>query len=281
LKAILTIAIALALPYGAFCVARQAVNDLPARIDSGGHLLRLRVEGEESPPTVVLEIGLGGCLEEWAAVQSEVAKFARIAAYDRLGAHHDVPKLTGIDVAHELHKALENAGLRPPYVLVGQSFGGIYIRIFASLYSDEVVGLVLLDPSQEDFIEWMRINHPAQNFKRSDLEGWPEGLGIEATLQELKAVGPLPDVPTNVVSAAKPSTDALVNEVRPEHIASNKRWVESLPRGRHVVSDKTGHGVQVEQPDLVIDLIREVVVKARQSGDNIAESNPGPQRGQP
>jgi pimeloyl-ACP methyl ester carboxylesterase len=253
---------ALVFPCGSFWLAQRAVDDLPARVDGGGRLLRMRVEGTGSP-AVVLEIGLGGPLEEWAAVQPEVAKLTQVAAYDRLGAHRNAPLLTGVDVARELHAALDKAGVRPPYVLVGQSFGGIYNRIFASLYPNEVVGMVLLDPSQEEFIEWMRVHHPKKEFTKSDLHNWPEGAGILQTLAELKRVGPLPNVPTVVVSAARPSTDPFINEVRPEHTASNKRWVNTLPQGRHIVTDKSGHGVQVEQPDLVIDLIHEVVESAR------------------
>ena len=75
-------------PCGVFWLAQKAASDLPARVDGGGHLLRMRVEGSGSP-TVVCEIGLGGALEEWAAVQPELAKLTRIVAYDRIGSNHD------------------------------------------------------------------------------------------------------------------------------------------------------------------------------------------------
>ncbi len=182
-------------------LARHAAEDLPKRIESNGHLLRIRVEGEGSP-TVVMEIGLGGPLEEWAAVQPEVAKFTRVVSYDRIGSNYHQPSLRGKEIAVELHEALANAHLPPPYVLVGQSFAGVYNRVFASLYPDEVVGLVLLDPAQEKFIDWMKVHHPKEEFSLQSHRNWPEAAGVTATLDELKSSGPLPNVPVVVVSCA-------------------------------------------------------------------------------
>src|SRR5207302_6331055 len=71
-------------------LARRAALDLPRRVDAGGHLVRMRVAGEGSP-VVLFEIGLGGALEEWAAVQPHISRFTGTVAYDRLGSD----RLTG------------------------------------------------------------------------------------------------------------------------------------------------------------------------------------------
>ena len=81
----------LLLPVFLTCVAlglaRQASTDMSGLVDDGdGHRLRIRVRGEGSP-TVVMEIGLGGPLEEWTMVQRDVAKFTRVVSYDRLASH--------------------------------------------------------------------------------------------------------------------------------------------------------------------------------------------------
>lgn len=260
----LLIAFAVCLPCGAILLARQATNDLPIRIDADGHLLRLRVEGNGSP-TVVMEIGLGGPLEEWAAVQSEVARFTRVAAYDRIGSNHLENARSGEEIAKELHAALEKAGVQPPYVFVGPSFGGVYSRLFAVMYPSEVVGLVLLDPSQEEFINWMRTHHPEEEFSKKSHKDWPEANGCQSTLEQLKDSGPLPDVPVFVVTAARPHEGPLWRNVFPVWAASHENWVKTLPQGRHVLAPQSGHGVQVEAPGLVVDLIREVVWKAREA----------------
>jgi pimeloyl-ACP methyl ester carboxylesterase len=249
---------------GVFWLADRAVHDLPSRIDVEGRLLRVRVEGRGSP-AVVLEIGLGGALEEWAAVQPAVARFTKVVAYDRSGAENTQPVLTGREVAIELHAALSRAGVKPPYVLAGQSFGGIYNRIFASMYPDEVSGMVLLDPSQEDFIKWMELNYPAKCIKKSDVENWPEGAGIWATLDELKSSRRLPDVPIIVATGTKPSADSIRIAVLPVWTKSHADWVQSLPHGRHVLVPESGHSVHVEASELVVNLIREVVDQSRKS----------------
>jgi pimeloyl-ACP methyl ester carboxylesterase len=250
-------------PCAGFWLAQEAASDLPARVDSGGHLLRMRVEGTGSP-TVVLEMGLGGALEEWAVVQSELAKITRVVAYDRIGTKRDEPQLTGCDIARELHQALQTAGAEPPYILVGQSFGGVYNRVFASLYPRDVAGLVLLDPSMEDFIAWMTTHYPERQISRKDTVGWPEGAGIWATLEELKTIGPLPDVPTAVVTGARPGNDSLRRKVLPVWIRSHASWVRTRPQGRHILAHDSGHGVHVEAPDTVVRAIREMVVQTKQ-----------------
>ncbi len=254
--------LALALSCVSWRVARQAASDLPEQIDAAGRQMRLRVEGEGSP-TVVLEIGLAGALEENAAVQRGVAQFTRVVALDRIGADHSQPVVTGRQIARELHAALENAHLPPPYVLVGQSFGGIYNRIFASRYPDEVAGLVLLDPAQEEFIAWMKEHYPKEEFSNKKFKNWPEATGVNATLVELKTAGPLPDVPVVVVTAAKPSSDRLSREVRPVWTSMHETWAKSLPHGRHIVTEQSGHGIHVEQPELVVQLVREVIEESR------------------
>lgn len=256
------IALAVLVSIASFWLASRAASDLPLRVETGEHQVRLRVEGHGSP-AVVFEIGLGGALEEWTSVAPRVAEFSRVVSYDRIGGLADTQLLTGTQVAQDLHTALKKAGIVPPYVLVGQSFGGVYVRIFASLYPNEVAGLVLLDPSQEDFIRWMEIHHPTKTISKRNVIGWPEGMGIWKTLDELKSVGPLPDVPVTVVTAARQTDDPLRMETLPVWAKSHEDWVRTLPHGRHVIAPESGHGVQVEAADLVVKLIRETVAQAR------------------
>src|SRR5207253_622579 len=104
----------------------------------------------KSGPTVVLESGLGGGVG-WEQVRIEAGRFARVITYDRagIGQSESGPQpRTARQIAVELRAALTNAGLPPPFVLVGHSMGGPYIRVFAGMYPDEVAGLILVDPTQ-------------------------------------------------------------------------------------------------------------------------------------
>jgi len=104
-------------------------------------------------PTVVLEAGLGGMSSAWAWVQSETAEFSHVVSYDRAGlgwSGPDTTRKTAVQAARRLRGLLHSADTAPPYILVGHSMGGFFIRVFADLYPREVAGLVLVDATHPD-----------------------------------------------------------------------------------------------------------------------------------
>jgi pimeloyl-ACP methyl ester carboxylesterase len=124
-------------------------------VDVGGYRLHLYCLGKnvEGSPTVILEHGLGATSAAWARVQPEIAQTTRVCAYDRAGMGWSDPGPEPRDAEHiatELHSLLQNAGIPGPYVLVGWSFGGLYMRMYAGKYPTEVSGMVLLDSSHPD-----------------------------------------------------------------------------------------------------------------------------------
>jgi pimeloyl-ACP methyl ester carboxylesterase len=126
-------------------------------VDIGGHRLHINCVGQGSP-TVILESGLGTMSADWANVQPEVAETTRVCAYDRAGTGWSEPGPEARDprqIAGELHTLLGNAGIDGPYVLVGHSFGGLYVRMYAARFPKEVKGMVLVDASHPDM--WTRL----------------------------------------------------------------------------------------------------------------------------
>jgi len=126
-------------------------------VDIGGYNLHIHCMGEGSP-TVILETGLGTMSADWANIQPEVASTTRICAYDRAGVGWSDPGLQPRDpqqIAQDLHTLLDEANIPGPYVLVGQSFGGLYVRMYAAQYPEDVVGMVLVDASHPDM--WSRL----------------------------------------------------------------------------------------------------------------------------
>lgn len=125
-------------------------------IDAGGFRLHLQTAGEGSP-TVVFDAALAGTSISWTLVFPEVARFARACIYDRAGLGWSdagpLPRTAG-RIAAELRVVLERAGEQPPFLLVGHSFGGLVMRIFASQFRDDTAGLVLIDPAQPE--DWVR-----------------------------------------------------------------------------------------------------------------------------
>lgn len=107
----------------------------------------------QGSPTVILASGLGDTLEAWTTVQPEIAKFTRVCSYDRAGYgtsdEGPFPR-TSRQIALELEALLRAAGVRPPFLLVGHSFGGYNVRVFRGLFPAQVSGMVLVDSPQED-----------------------------------------------------------------------------------------------------------------------------------
>ena len=140
--------------YENICEARdRRFNRMPGKlVDVGGRKMHLNCSGEGSP-TVVLDSGLGDTYISWRKVQPEISKFTRVCSYDRAGLGYSNPSpqpRTSKVIAGELHTLLHAAAIPPPYVLVGHSMGGYDVRLFASAYRSEVVGMVLVDASHPD-----------------------------------------------------------------------------------------------------------------------------------
>jgi len=126
---------------------------LPGKlIDVGGHRLHLNCIGKRNP-TIIMEAGAGDFSFDWSLVQPKVARLARVCTYDRAGyawSESGPTPRTMQQIVYELHKGLNNAGIKSPYVLVGHSLGGLIVRVFANQYPKEVAGMILVDSSNED-----------------------------------------------------------------------------------------------------------------------------------
>jgi pimeloyl-ACP methyl ester carboxylesterase len=239
------------------------------KVDVGGHNLSLLIGGQGSP-AVIFEGGFGAGIASWSTVQKEVAAFARTVSYDRagLGQSELGPKpRSAKQIATELHVALDTAGVKPPYVLVGHSFGGIYVRVFADMYPKEVVGLVLIDPSQESYNDWLKKNQAAR-LKESEAqiakasEGVrAEGAAIDASYEQALSARIPPQTPVILLSATEDET--MPAAARRLWIEKHEEWISTVPGGRHVVVEKTGHFIQLQRPKLVIDTIRETLNQKR------------------
>lgn len=234
-----------------------------------------------------------------SAVYPGVGRFTRVCSYDRPGTAREggkpttstsVPQPTTprADVA-DLHTLLTTAKVPGPYVLVGWSAGGPIVRIYAGEYPHDVSGLVLVD-AETEFLQ-SRLT-PAQfttflALERKDDEKriaqWKDVERQEPTtvFGQVRAAPPVPDVPVVVLSgdefdprAFRARLPAGAPADYPQvfwraQLASQGDLARKFPGARHLTKTKSDHNIQNNQPQLVIDAVREVVDKARrrQSGE--------------
>jgi pimeloyl-ACP methyl ester carboxylesterase len=201
-------------------------------VDVGGHRLYIDCTGSGTP-AVVLQSGLGEASSYWSRIAPAVAQSTTVCVYDRAGhGRSDVvagPQ-DGIALATDLHTLLERAGVPGPYVLVGHSSGGPYVRVFAARYPDKVAGMVLLDaqpadaftalPDYPSTYQTLRMAYglgpslarigllgvalglPADQSSPAAARGARDELGVlPATLQQAQALTSLGDRPLIVVTA--------------------------------------------------------------------------------
>ena len=242
-------------------------------IDVGGYRLRIEREGKGSP-TVVMDAGLCQVMKTWDRVVSEVAKFAQVVVYDRagLGGSDLGPRpRTSQQNVNELHALLSNAGIAGPYVLVGHSFGGLNVRLYASQYPAEVAGVVLIDASyEEQYLRFAAIKSAGERtiYLRHESGENCEKVNLIASAELIHAAPSFPLVPVAVLTAdpyhGKDSTvDGKWAQLQME---MQSRLARLVSEGKQTIGAGSGHFIQLDQPRVVIDAILTIVTAARDHG---------------
>ena len=217
-----TTALVLAAAVLSAAVAPEQDSDIgppPGRlIDVGGRTLHFICSGAGSP-TIILEAGASAFAIDWSLVQPEVARRNRVCSYDRAGSGWSQPRGevdTPARIVRDLHAALAAAGEKPPYVLVGASMGGVYVRLYQLEYPTEVAGLVFVDPSTEDGLFTMY-----------------QGKGVEiASLTAEQLLTTMPSGPVQVPRRQAQTGapfDRLSRELYEIRVKLEQRLIDSIP----------------------------------------------------
>ena len=240
-------------------------------IDVGGHRIEILRSGQGTP-TVVFESGIAD-FRLWSAVQPRVAAFAGTVSYSHSGiggSQASGGSRAPDRVVQELHDLLAQAAVRPPYVLVGHSMGGLYARLFAIKYPNEVSGLVLVDGAHERQVrEFTRLDSAFLRIREAGLKSLApgpraemDGLATILSSGDLGTTDKLPDVPMVVLTSTR-STPPTIPGAAKAWRAMHEEIFRSTTYGMHIVTARSGHLIQKDEPDLVVNAIRWVVDAAK------------------
>jgi pimeloyl-ACP methyl ester carboxylesterase len=287
------VAVAQAATFPTAASPSAADGDFAGRVNiGGGRKLYLACRGTGSP-TVILEAGYPNDADIWSvavshppAVLPGVAAFTRVCAYDRPGTFLDashrsrsdpvpMPR-TARDIVADLHALLRAAHVPGPYVLVGHSLGGLLVRLYASTYPRQVVGLVLVDATSEKLkallgpVRWAAIlrfaNQPPPGLAHYRER---ETVNLDASIAQMQAAKPLRRLPLVVLSAGRfdipPTLLGGLSAAAYERILrESQNYLARLEPGTpHIIARASGHYIQLQQPELVIRAVRQVVQKVR------------------
>lgn len=243
------------------------------RIDIGGYKLHLRIEGS-AEPTVVIDSGCGGTAAEWKSIQHQVARVSRVVAYDRAGCGLSDPgplPRTSSRMATELELLLAVANIEGPLVLVGQSLGGMNVRMFATRNLQRVAGMILIDAAHEDAFRRLPrpyVQYEKRQMKRGSGIGRNETDAITVSSSELrKSARSLGSIPLKVLTAGvkwmdRPRGTPL--EPLSEAWLELQRDLASLSSsGIHEIVEDAGHSIHHDRPDVVIAAITSMVREIR------------------
>lgn len=257
------------------------VNGRNMRIQTGG--LEQRRAGQ---PVVILESGLGSTSGAWKPVLSDIARLGPVLAYDRSGlgeSEFDNARPTLRHVGETLHALLQTAHIAPPYVLVGHSWGGAYIRGFADLYPIEVVGVVFLEATdfertREEEAAELPLGSPEASGSPPQVPDGPPGTRAEveqlledgstgfAALRAMRLPTTLPIavVVGGALSPTLPPGNATteMRAFKRLQIKHQAAWVLASRSGLFLMSSQSGHYVMADDPALVLQAITHVLKHA-------------------
>jgi len=258
----------------------------PGSIDLGGRRLAFNRQGDGAP-TVVLEAGLATESGDWQPVADGVAAFTRVLWYDRAGrgASDPAPRpRSAAALVDDLHALLHMPGVRDgPVVLVGHSFGGLLVRLYAHRHRRDVAALVLVESMHEDqfatlgpaFSAASDGESPALTAMRAfwtggwrDPSGNPEGVDLAASLDEVRAAAALDALPLCVLSAGSFLGRELFAPPDGERLQAlwgglQNRLAALSSDVEQVLVESSGHFMQHDAPQVVVQTVQRLVERLR------------------
>lgn len=260
------------------------------RYDVGGYSIHMLCKGQ-GEPTVLIDAGLGDDSSDWFDIQNQSSLDTRTCVFDRPGygwSDAGPQPRNSLIISNEISKLVQKAKIPGPFVLVGHSFGGYNMRVFAANHPNQIAGMVLVDASHESQYEKLNINLPKLIDRKGNILILPKSSdlisekaqalrerAIHAARAEISALyqsslqvkryHDIPRVPLVVISRGLSEW-----KNREDAEAREKIWVELQqdlwklsPLSQHIFANYSGHDIHLDQPELIVAAIADVVNMSR------------------
>lgn len=225
-------------------------------------------------PAVIFESGLGDRFQLWNSVIGNISQITKVYAYNRnspsdsdSGSEFTTSK-TSRDIAAALRNRLSKAGIKPPYILTGHSYGGLYVLKYAEMYPKEVAGIVLVDGRPAKFTQScnrLNLGNCSIPFLVQSLQAPHDKKEIRG-IPETEDSSPVPSsfgtTPITVISSTVPPT-GYSKKYQAHWITMQRNFAESLKNGRFVSALGARHKIHKDRPGIVIQEIRNMLEKVK------------------
>jgi pimeloyl-ACP methyl ester carboxylesterase len=230
----------------------------------GDRSFEIAVAGSGAP-AVILVNGSGGHLDSWFRIFGKLAESGRVFAYNRSGIGRSSAlkePQTVSACARNLLGTIGHAGIAPPWIMVGHSFGGLIANFVARREPQSVAAVAFLDATTPADIDFAAGSASAPGlFGR--VSRWlspkmqhSEIIHSSTAGAEIEQAGPFPQIPVSVISGARSAAGWSVPKPFREARQQNQRGLATLsPLGRHIIASKSGHFPQISEPNLVVQTI--------------------------
>ena len=252
-----------------FSIAAQ-----PNLVSVGEFQLEYEIAGK-GKNTVLLEAGGSAGLSDWDPIFSRIAEHATVIRYSRVGNGKSTSikrHFTSSDYARYASELLVNLNIKQPIILAAHSYGGSVARDFAAAYPRQIKALLMLDPSSEHDVDIIRAidlekgNREIAQVKLDDMAG-----GMSNQYLDFWSKRPLPDypqikdIPVTVIASVRTTKDPanlfFTDQGREMWGELWQSWAGAFPQGKAVLTEKSGHYIQADEPELVVSELLKLLQK--------------------
>ena len=247
-------------------VACGGYNPGSRLVDVNGHQLNIRCSGDGTP-AVVLISGLATDNHDWVEVEKQVSEFTQICSYDRFGlgeSDHRDGTPTSQTATDDLHALISASGISGQVLLAGHSYGGLIAQLYAAKHPDDTFGVVLVDSLHEENLDraGVILGEPTMTTFMRALTANPEGVDIPASLDQVQGLD-LGDTPVTVLTAGDHDLPDIIDpgvgrQLISAWLYSQRELSKLSTTGVQFIAEGSGHCIQCDRPNVVVDAIREM-----------------------